>query len=103
MILGKLTHKWKWISVKFNYTRVKAILFMILLDAHLQFISFMFFVQVKMPSFLQFKDKVNFIFAVMVMFFALIFSIVGFFLIKEFYSKNIKRLKYVYPEAGSNI
>ena len=102
-ILGVLTRRWKRLSEKFNHTRVKAMVFMILVDAHLQFVSFMFFQQIKMPSFLEFKDKVNFIFALIFMFLALIFAVAGFIILKYVYSKKIKHLKYVYPEAGPKI
>ena len=73
---------------------------MVLIEAYIQFVAFMFFQQLKMPSFENFKDKINLAFAVIYMFFVFFFAFAGYALVSYFYKKQPKSFSYIYPGAN---
>lgn len=74
---------------------------MILVEGHIQYISFLFFQQVKQqPSAFVFQDKLNLILAVMFMFVALVYTVGSFAIFSHLLSK--KKFKLLLPNTTKN-
>lgn len=90
---------WGWKILR--RSTVLAILLMIFLEGNVQFISFVFFQQIKQqPSALIFMDKINMIIAVMFMFMVFAYSIGSFAIFA--YLLGERKFKKLFPKTTKN-
>lgn len=99
-ILNKLTKKCSAINARFRQSSVNGAIGMVLLDAHLQFISFMFFRSYSLSFSLKFSDKLSLVFAILYMFIAFFFAFAGFVLYSNFCSS--KKFMILFPYCKKN-